>query len=78
MQGYPIGNSRVRLSWGRSQNNSGVGTPYRPAPPPLTTGPLDLLDPPVLAVLLVVLALAAMDKALLLVAWVLRFVLAHS
>jgi RNA recognition motif-containing protein len=22
MQGYPIGNSRVRLSWGRSQNNS--------------------------------------------------------
>jgi hypothetical protein len=26
MQGYPIGNSRVRLSWGRSQNNSGVGT----------------------------------------------------
>ncbi|CAJ2505522.1 Uu.00g129160.m01.CDS01 [Anthostomella pinea] len=28
MQGYPIGNSRVRLSWG------GVGTPYRPAPPP--------------------------------------------
>ncbi|KAJ4139568.1 hypothetical protein NW765_003471 [Fusarium oxysporum] len=37
MQGYPIGNSRVRLSWGRSQNNSGVGTPYRPAPLPLTT-----------------------------------------
>jgi RNA recognition motif-containing protein len=34
MQGYPIGNSRVRLSWGRSQNNSGIGTPYRPAPPP--------------------------------------------
>ena len=34
MQGDPIGNSRVRLSWGRSQNNSGVGTPYRPAPPP--------------------------------------------
>ncbi|AEO70667.1 uncharacterized protein THITE_2132116 [Thermothielavioides terrestris NRRL 8126] len=34
MQGYPIGNSRVRLSWGRSQNNSGVHTPYRPAPPP--------------------------------------------
>ncbi|KAM0706351.1 hypothetical protein Q7P35_005677 [Cladosporium inversicolor] len=35
MQGYPIGNSRVRLSWGRSQNNSGpAGTPYRPAPPP--------------------------------------------
>jgi len=34
-QGYPIGNSRVRLSWGRSQNNSGpAGTPYRPAPPP--------------------------------------------
>lgn len=25
---YPIGNSRVRLSWGRSQNNFGVGTPY--------------------------------------------------
>ncbi|VVT55178.1 uncharacterized protein SAPINGB_P004466 [Magnusiomyces paraingens] len=23
MQGYPIGNSRVRLSWGRSQNSSG-------------------------------------------------------
>jgi len=35
MQGYPIGNSRVRLSWGRSQNNSGpAGAPYRPAPPP--------------------------------------------
>jgi RNA recognition motif-containing protein len=35
MQGYPIGNSRVRLSWGRSQSNSGpAGTPYRPAPPP--------------------------------------------
>lgn len=35
MQGYPIGNSRVRLSWGRSQNNSGpVGTPYRPTPQP--------------------------------------------
>jgi RNA recognition motif-containing protein len=35
MKGYPIGNSRVRLSWGRSQNNSGpAGTPYRPAPPP--------------------------------------------
>ncbi|KAJ6015794.1 RNA-binding protein [Penicillium herquei] len=35
MQGYPIGNSRVRLSWGRSQNNSGpAGSPYRPAPPP--------------------------------------------
>ncbi|KAJ5144725.1 hypothetical protein N7448_002117 [Penicillium atrosanguineum] len=34
MQGYPIGNSRVRLSWGRSQNNSGpAGSPYRPAPP---------------------------------------------
>ncbi|KAI9754772.1 MAG: hypothetical protein M4579_004557 [Chaenotheca gracillima] len=34
MQGYPIGNSRVRLSWGRSQNNSGpAGTPYRPTPP---------------------------------------------
>ncbi|OIW24655.1 hypothetical protein CONLIGDRAFT_692122 [Coniochaeta ligniaria NRRL 30616] len=34
MQGYPIGNSRVRLSWGRSQNNSGGGTPYRTASPP--------------------------------------------
>ena len=35
MQGYPIGNSRVRLSWGRSQNNSGpAGTPYRPQQPP--------------------------------------------
>ncbi|OXN23686.1 hypothetical protein CDV57_07192 [Aspergillus fumigatus] len=35
MQGYPIGNSRVRLSWGRSQNNSGpAGSPYRPGPPP--------------------------------------------
>ena len=40
MQGYPIGNSRVRLSWGRSQNNSGpAGTPYRPAPPPPTAYP---------------------------------------
>ncbi|KAK9381824.1 uncharacterized protein V2V93DRAFT_202397 [Kockiozyma suomiensis] len=30
MQGYPIGNARVRLSWGRSQNNSGpVNAPYR-------------------------------------------------
>jgi len=39
MQGYPIGNSRVRLSWGRSQNNSGpAGTPYRPAPPPPVYG----------------------------------------
>ena len=40
MQGYPIGNSRVRLSWGRSQNNSGpAGTPYRPAPvPPMGMG----------------------------------------
>lgn len=35
MQGYPIGNSRIRLSWGRSQNSSGAaGTPYRAAPPP--------------------------------------------
>lgn len=35
MQGYPIGNSRVRLSWGRSQNQNGPpNTPYRPAPPP--------------------------------------------
>lgn len=35
MQGYPIGNSRVRLSWGRSQNSNGPSnTPYRPAPPP--------------------------------------------
>ena len=40
MQGYPIGNSRVRLSWGRSQNNSGpAGTPYRPAPPPPRRAP---------------------------------------
>ncbi|KAL4880084.1 hypothetical protein BJY04DRAFT_219614 [Aspergillus karnatakaensis] len=31
-QGYPIGNSRVRLSWGRSQNNSGpAGSPYPPS-----------------------------------------------
>jgi RNA recognition motif-containing protein len=28
MQGYPIGNSRVRLSWGRSQNNSGPAGTY--------------------------------------------------
>ncbi|KAJ5233406.1 uncharacterized protein N7469_005172 [Penicillium citrinum] len=41
MQGYPIGNSRVRLSWGRSQNNSGpAGSPYRPAPPPPPHVPL--------------------------------------
>ena len=34
------GNSRVRLGWGRSQNNSGpAGTPYRPAPPPPVFGP---------------------------------------
>jgi RNA recognition motif-containing protein len=33
MQGCPIGKSPVRLSWGRSQNNSGLaGAPYRPAP----------------------------------------------
>ncbi|KAK8023682.1 hypothetical protein PG993_011748 [Apiospora rasikravindrae] len=32
MQGYPIGNSCVLLSGGRSQNNLGVGTPYCPAP----------------------------------------------
>ncbi|KAH9999728.1 hypothetical protein F4779DRAFT_622636 [Xylariaceae sp. FL0662B] len=49
MQGYPIGNSRVRLSWGRSQNNSGVGTPYRPAPPPphyFPPGPAAAPGPP--------------------------------
>ncbi|KAI0502905.1 RNA-binding domain-containing protein [Xylaria bambusicola] len=49
MQGYPIGNSRVRLSWGRSQNNSGVGTPYRPAPPPphyFPPGPTGPAGPP--------------------------------
>ncbi|OLL24868.1 putative RNA-binding protein [Neolecta irregularis DAH-3] len=35
MQGYPIGSSRVRLSWGRSQSNSGPpGTPYRQSAPP--------------------------------------------
>ncbi|KAF5095268.1 hypothetical protein D0Z03_001876 [Geotrichum reessii] len=34
MQGYTIGNSRVRLSWGRSQNTNGPpNTPYRPTPP---------------------------------------------
>lgn len=43
MQGYPIGNSRVRLSWGRSQNNSGpAGTPYRPAPPPPAFGSMNM------------------------------------
>jgi RNA recognition motif-containing protein len=43
MQGYPIGNSRVRLSWGRSQNNSGpAGTPYRPAPPPPQYQPMGM------------------------------------
>jgi len=32
MQGRPIGNYRVRLSWGRSESNSGPsGTSYRPA-----------------------------------------------
>ncbi|KAF2857127.1 RNA-binding domain-containing protein [Piedraia hortae CBS 480.64] len=47
MQGYPIGNSRVRLSWGRSQNNSGpAGTPYRPAPPPPVFGPMGMGMPP--------------------------------
>lgn len=47
MQGYPIGNSRVRLSWGRSQNNSGpAGTPYRPAPPPPVYGPGAMGMPP--------------------------------
>ncbi|CAN6672526.1 protein Nam8p [Trichomonascus vanleenenianus] len=43
MQGYPIGNSRVRLSWGRSQANSAAAAAaapaaaaaaYRAAPPP--------------------------------------------
>lgn len=34
MQGYPIGNTRVRLSWGRSQSTNGPpNTPYRPTPP---------------------------------------------
>jgi RNA recognition motif-containing protein len=47
MQGYPIGNSRVRLSWGRSQNNSGpAGTPYRPAPPPPSFGNPGMGMPP--------------------------------
>lgn len=33
MQGYPIGNSRVRLSWGRSQTSMGVpGGPGGPIP----------------------------------------------
>lgn len=41
MQGYPIGNSRVRLSWGRSQNNSGpAGTRESSSPVPI---PLPLL-----------------------------------
>uniref|UniRef100_A0A060T2H8 ARAD1A08470p n=1 Tax=Blastobotrys adeninivorans TaxID=409370 RepID=A0A060T2H8_BLAAD len=41
MQGYPIGNSRVRLSWGRSQAAAGAvpGGPYRPGPPPPTVYP---------------------------------------
>ena len=30
MQGQLIGNSRVRLSWGRSKNNPSLRTPYRP------------------------------------------------
>ena len=47
MQGYPIGNSRVRLSWGRSQNNSGpAGTPYRPAPPPPVYPSMQMPQPP--------------------------------
>ena len=47
MQGYPIGNSRVRLSWGRSQNNSGpAGTPYRPAPPPPVYAQMGMGGPP--------------------------------
>ncbi|CAG8550839.1 13981_t:CDS:2 [Acaulospora morrowiae] len=33
MQHYPIGNSRVRLSWGRSQNDKTVIGSYRPQPP---------------------------------------------
>ncbi|KAF2751508.1 RNA-binding domain-containing protein [Sporormia fimetaria CBS 119925] len=50
MQGYPIGNSRVRLSWGRSQNNSGpAGTPYRPAPPPPVFGAPQMPMPPNMA-----------------------------
>ncbi|CCC07889.1 unnamed protein product [Sordaria macrospora k-hell] len=64
MQGYPIGNSRVRLSWGRSQNNSGVGTPYRPAPPPP-----HYMGPPPPPALLVLTALptsaATVDRPLL-------------
>ena len=36
MQGQVIGNSRVRLSWGKSKNNLGVRTPYRPSPPTLS------------------------------------------
>lgn len=39
MQGYPIGNSRVRLSWGRSQNNSGFGGPGMSPQGPQPQGP---------------------------------------
>ncbi|KOS20774.1 putative RNA-binding protein [Escovopsis weberi] len=48
MQGYPIGNSRVRLSWGRSQNNSGATVTARRAtvaPTTLVDRPADRLDP---------------------------------
>jgi RNA recognition motif-containing protein len=33
MQGYPIANNRIRLSWGRSQHYN-QNNPYRAAPPP--------------------------------------------
>jgi len=33
MQGFAIGNSRVRLSWGRSQNSAGPGGAFRGPPP---------------------------------------------
>lgn len=47
MQGYPIANSRIRLSWGRSQNynNSGVYRPAAPPPPPSLYGPPPQMPP---------------------------------
>ncbi|KAE9961569.1 hypothetical protein BLS_001759 [Venturia inaequalis] len=45
MQGYPIGNSRVRLSWGRSQNNSGpAGTLSHPHYFTIPIAPVALSD----------------------------------
>jgi RNA recognition motif-containing protein len=48
MQHYPIGNSRVRLSWGRSQTDKSTMGTYRPPPqaPPPAYNPLSMTPAP--------------------------------